>query len=332
MSSLLALLAALGCVVVGARAQTVGGGNNARATAPRMSVLFTAMGRDKKFVTTLKPEDVRLTVDGAPREILEMKRQAELPLFIAIVIDTSASQERVLPRTKLAADVFVRGMLAEPDRAAVVTFSGETTLEQPMTGDVSKIREAIARLKFVPPPGYFSGILVGGSPGGAPRAGTTGIWDAVYLVSDEVLSRSLGTGRRVMMLITDGVDTSSRLKIDDAVASALQSEAVVYVVGVGDDKNFDGVEKGPVRKLAERTGGRAFFPKKVDEITDIFTQISEELVSQYVLTFADPSRARDGSFHKVKLEVTNRELHGQGVELAYPQGFYAGNAPTTVKK
>jgi VWFA-related protein len=298
-----------------------------------MSVLFTAMGRDKKFVTTLKPEDVRLTVDGAPREILEMRRQTELPLFIAIVIDTSASQERVLPRTKLAADVFVRGMLAEPDKAAVVTFSDETTLEQPMTGDVAKIREAIARIKFVPPPGYISGIIVGGpTVGGTPRAGTTGIWDAVYLVSDEVLSRSLGTGRRALLLITDGADTSSRLKIDDAVASALQSEAVIYVVGVGDDKNFDGVEKGPVRKLAERTGGRAFFPKRVDEITAIFTQISEELVSHYVLTFADPSRARDGSFHKVKLEVTNRELRGQGVELAYPQGFYAGNAPTAVKK
>jgi VWFA-related protein len=326
---LLSLLLVLGCVCADVRAQSGGG----QAAAPRMSVLFTAMGRDKKFVTTLKPEDVRLTVDGAPREILEMRRQTELPLFIAIVIDTSASQERVLPRTKLAADVFVRGMLAEPDKAAVVTFSDETTLEQPMTGDVAKIREAIARIKYVPPPGYISGIIVGGpTVGGSPRAGTTGIWDAVYLVSDEVLSRSLGTGRRALLLITDGVDTSSRLKMDDAVASALQSEAVIYVVGVGDDRNFDGVEKGPVRKLAERTGGRAFFPKRVDEITSIFTQISEELVSHYVLTFADPSRARDGSFHKVKLEVTNRELRAQGVELAYPQGFYAGNAPTAVKK
>lgn len=327
---LLSLLFVLGCVRADVRAQS-GGGQSAE---PRMSVLVTAMGRDKKFVTTLKPEDVRLTVDGAPREILEMRRQTELPLFIAIVIDTSASQERVLPRTKLAADVFVRGMLAEPDKAAVVTFAGETTLEQPMTGDVAKIREAIARIKFVPPPGYISGgiIVSGPTVGGMPRAGTTGIWDAVYLVSDEVLSRSLGTGRRALLLITDGVDTSSRLKIDDAVASALQSEAVVYVIGVGDDRNFDGVEKGPVRKLAERTGGRAFFPKKVDEITSIFEQISEELVSHYVLTFADPSRARDGSLHRVKLEVANRELRGQGVELAYPQGFYAGNAPTAVKK
>ena len=224
-------------------------------------------------------------------------------------------------------------MLAQQDKAAVVTFTGETTLEQAMTDDVAKIREAIARVKFEPPPGYVGGVLVAGPPsGGGSRAGSTAIWDAVYLVSDEVLSRSLGTGRRAMLLVTDGTDTSSRLKMDDAVASALQSEAVIYVLGVGDEKNFDGVEKGPMRKLAQRTGGRAFFPKRVDEITAIFTRISEELLSQYVVTFAAPSPARDGSFHKVKLEVLNRGSRAQGVELAYPQGFYAGNAPTTVKK
>jgi VWFA-related protein len=315
-----------------ARAQAGGG---AQAAGHGVSVLFTALGKDKQFVTTLKPEDVRLIVDGTPREILEMRRQEELPLFLAIVIDASASQERVLPNTKLAADVFVRGMMAEKDRAAVVTFSGETTLEQSMTADVSKIREAIARVKFVPPPGYVSGgFIIAGAPtaGDNMRAALTGIWDAVYLVSDDVLSRSLGTGRRAILLVTDGVDTSSRLKLDDAVASALQSEAVVYALGIGDDKYFGGVEKGPLRKLAERTGGRAFFPKKVDEITGIFTQISRELVSQYVVTFDAPGLARDGSFHKVKLEVVNRDLRGRGVELAYPQGFYAGNAPTAVKK
>lgn len=326
---LLASLLVLGCAW--ARAQAVGGAQ----AAARMSVLFTAMGKDGNFVTTLKPEDVRLTVDGRPREVLELKRQSELPLFIAIVIDTSVSQERVLPNTKLASVVFVRGMLKPGvDMAAVATFAGETVLEQSMTGDVTKLREAIERVKLVPPPGYVGGgVSVGGPPyGGGGRGGTTGVWDAVYLVSDDVLSRSLGTGRRAMLLVTDGVDTSSRLKLSDAVESALQSEAAVYVLGVGDDKNFDGVDKNPLRKLAGRTGGRAFFPKKVDEITAIFRQISQELLSQYVVTFDDPAPARDGSFHKVKLELVNRELRGGGVELAYPEGFYAGNAPTAVRK
>lgn len=306
----------------------------AQSAEARVSVLFTATGKDGKSVTTLKPEDVRLTVDGRPREVLGLKRQSELPLFIAIIIDVSASQERVLPNTKLASVVFVRGVLNPGvDRAAVVTFAAESVLEQSMTDDVSKLREAIERVKLVRlPSGNFGGVLIGGDPAGVDRAAATSVWDAVYLVSDEVLSRSLGTGRRAMLLVTDGVDTGSRLKLDDAVGSALQSEAVVYVMGVGDDKRYDGVDKSTLRKLAGRTGGRAFFPKKVDEITSIFQQISQELLSQYVVTFADPSAARDGSFHKVKLELVNSALRSQGAELAYPEGFYSGNAPTAVKK
>src|SRR5215213_2959600 len=82
--------------------------SRAQSAEARVSVLFTAMGKDGNFVTTLKPEDVRLTVDGRPREVLEMRRQGELPLFLAIVIDTSNSQENVLPNAKVAAVVFVR--------------------------------------------------------------------------------------------------------------------------------------------------------------------------------------------------------------------------------
>ena len=300
----------------------------------RVSVLFTALGKDGKFVGDLKAEDVRVTVDGAPREALELKRQAGIPLFLAVVIDTSASQESLLPKTKLAADVFVKGMMAPgTDRAAVVTFAGETTVEQEMTADLERVRAAIARVKFVPPTGYAGrGIVVLGPPGDINRAATTGLWDAVWLVSGDVLSRSLGVGRRVLLLVTDGVDTSSRKKLGDAVAGALQSEVVVYAVGMGDDKNFDGVDRVPLRKLAEQTGGRAFFPKKVQELTDIFTRISEELTSQYVVTFAPPRAARDGSFHKVKIELADPALRRQGVRLSHPQGYYAGNTPTAVSR
>src|SRR2546423_1646345 len=297
--------------------------------AGRVSVLFTALGKDKKFNTSLKPEDIRVSVDGAEREVSELKRQSGVPLFLAVVIDTSASQERVLPKTQRAAYVFVRGMmLPGVDEAAVVTFATDTTLEQGMTADVSKVLAAIARVKFVPPPGYVGGgVLVGTASGGA-----TGVWDAVWLVSRDVMSRSLGTGRRAMLLVTDGVDTSSRVKLSEAISSALQSEAVVYAIGVGDDKYFDGVDKGPLRKLAERTGGAAFFPKKIKELTEIFTEIQEELLSQYVVTFAPASIARDGSFHKIKIELVNPQLRAQDVQLAYPQGFYAGNTTTSVKK
>lgn len=316
----------------GARAQA---GRPAPEAGARESVLFTALGKDGKFVEGLRAEDVRVSVDGAAREVLELKRQTGVPLLLAVVIDTSASQETVLSTTRLAADVFVRGMM-EPgvDEAAVVTFAGETVLEQGLTGDVERVRAAIARVRFVPPPGYVRGgvIVTGPPPSDLNRAAATGLWDAVWVVANEVLPRSLGPGRRVVLLITDGVDTSSRVKSDKAIEAALQSEVVVYAVGVGDDRNFDGVDKGPLRKLTSRTGGRAFFPGKIKELTEIFIRVSRELTSQYVLTFAAPSGARDGTFHKLKIEPASPGLRGAGVQLSYPQGFYAGNAPTAVRQ
>jgi Ca-activated chloride channel family protein len=322
--ALLAACALLALPHAAARAQ-------AGAPAPdagRVSVLFTALGKDGKFVEGLKAEDLRVTVDGAPREVLELRRQSNAPLFLAVALDTSASQERLLPSVKIAADYFVRGMVVVgADKAAVVTFGGDATLEQGITGDLQRVREAIARVQFVPPP---SGGMVGTL--GIRNAASTAIWDAVWLVSNDVLSRALGRGRRAVLLVTDGVDTSSRKKMSEAVAAALQSEVVVYAVGIGDDKDYDGVEKGPLRKLAAQTGGRAYFPKKGRDLNEVFHRVSEELTSQYVLTFAAPGAARDGSFHKVEIKLANPAPRSLDVELSYPQGYYAGNTPTAIKR
>src|SRR2546423_5193333 len=171
-------------------AQAVG----ARADAgARVSLLFTALGKDKKFNTSLKPEDIRVSVDGAAREVSELKRQSGVPLFLAVVIDTSASQESVLPKTKLAADVFVRGMMSPGvDEAAVVTFATDTTVRTGMTADVLKVRAAIARVKFVPPPGYLGGgVLIGTASGGATR-----VWGAVWLLPRAARRPALRTRRR----------------------------------------------------------------------------------------------------------------------------------------
>ena len=311
-----------------ARAQAVGAQPGA---GERVSVLFTALGKDGKFVTGLKAEDVRVTADGEPVRSFDLTRQKGVRLFLTVAIDTSASQENLLPSTKVLADLLVRSvMLPGTDEAAVVTFSTDTTLEQGMTKDVARVRRAIARVAFVPPTGYVGGGVIVGAPP-LRSAGATGMWDAVWVVSREVMPRWLGPGRRALLLITDGVDTSSTLKSNKAINAALASEIVVYAVGVADEKNFDGVDKDALRKLAGRTGGRAFFPKKIGELTGIFRQIQEELDSQYVVTFAPPSGAREGSFHKIKIEIANPALRGQDVQLTYPQGFFVGEPPTVKK-
>jgi Ca-activated chloride channel family protein len=313
------------------RAQAVGAQPEA---TPRVRLLLTAADKDGGPFADLKPEDIRVTADGVVRQVVELKQRSGLPLFLAIALDTSASQEAILPGTRALADTFVREfMRAGVDRAAFITFMGKTTVAQEMTADMSKVREAIARAAFIPPPGYVrGGIIVGNPPPALKNAGSSSIWDTVRLIAGEVMPPASIEGRRAVLLITDGVDTSSSTKLDKAVAAALQSNLAVYAIGVGDAKSFDGVDTGALRKIAERTGGRAFFPKQPKDRSVLSAQIREDLLSQYVVAFDAPDTVRASEMTKIKIEVVNPELRQRGIRLAYPQGFYAGNAPTAIKR
>ena len=301
-----------------------------------VSVIFTALDKDGKAVKDVKAEDVRLSADGVPVQPTSFKNQEDGPVFFTIAIDTSASEEKVLPTTKTIAGLFIKSMMRPGlDKAAVVTFAGDLTVEQAMSGEVDKVLEAVGRARFVPPPGYVgNGIIVGNPPahGTFDKTGATGMWDAVSQIAGTLMPRSLGAGRRVLLLITDGVDTSSQVKSNKAVAAALESGVIVYAIGIV-DASYNDLDKRSLRKIAEQTGGRAFFPQKVGDVTGSFKQISEGLSSQYVITFARAGAGRgDGPFHKLKIEVVNRSLRERGVELTYPQECYAGSAQTTPKK
>ena len=289
------------------------------ADAP-VVVTFTAVDKSKRFISTLRPEDVRVSVDGKPQPAADLTRRRDLPILLAVMLDTSNSQERILPGAKHAADVFVAGVMRPGvDRAAVVTFTNDATLEQGMTGDVKKVRDAIARVQLASPSNFI--ILTTPPPKGTPWPGSTAMWDAVYSVSNDLFGLAPGAERRALIFLTDGEDTGSRVKSDEAIRAALRAGVAVYAVGSGDPV-FGGPDKDALRKLAERTGGRAFFPKKDVELSDIFTQIRDELFSQYAVTFTPPPGWRDGSFHKIKVELVNPELRAQGVLLACPQEYF----------
>jgi Ca-activated chloride channel homolog len=295
------------------------------------NVLFTAVDKNKRFVTTLRQEDVRVLEDGVPQEISVFQRETDRPLSLAILIDTSASQERTLPEEKSAAQRFVDSVIRPAkDEVAVLSFTGEATLEQGLTGTVARIRRAIDRVEFVPPSGYVGGgVLVGTPPisgDNQMRSASTAIWDAVWVTTREVLSGTSDKTRRAIILLSDGVDTSSRLKMQEAVDAALKTDATVYSIGVGDSFSFDGVDEGSLRKLSERTGGRAFFPRNEDDLRSAFAQIQDELRSQYLIAYSPTNKAKDGSFRKVQLEVANPELRKQNMRLTYRQGYFAQSA------
>ncbi|MBV9959947.1 MAG: VWA domain-containing protein [Acidobacteria bacterium] len=302
------------------------------------NILFTATDKNRRFLTTLRKEDVRILEDGQPQEIFTFQTQIDLPLTLAILIDTSRSQERTLPDEKMAARAFIDAILRQgKDEAAVVSFTGESTLEQGLTGNVSRIRQAIDRIEFVPPSGYVGNGRVVGTP---PISGSnnslafsTSLWDAIWVTADEVLADAAEKTRRAIIIVTDGDDTSSRKKIDDAIDRAIKSDALIFAIGIGDSYSFRGVDEGALRKVAERTGGRAYFPRDEGDLRAAFTQIERELREQYLLAYSPTNQKRDGSFRRVQIEIVNPELRSQNVKLNYRQGYFAkGDEKTKTKK
>ena len=292
------------------------------------NVFFTAADKHKRFISTLKREDVRVLEDGVAQEIFTFQKSLELPLSMAILIDTSRSEERVLPELKSAAQLFLEAVMrANKDEAAVVSFTGEPTLEQGLTGNVSRLRRAIERVEYVPPSGLIGGgVVVGGTPPISDTqqmlAGSTAIWDAVWTTSNEILRDSAEHTRRAIILLTDGQDTTSQVHLRDAIDSAVKVDALVYAIGIGDRYAY-GIDEGSLKKITEATGGRAYFPRNERELRDAFAQIQRDLREQYLIAYSSSNKGRDGAYRRVNIEITNPDLQKQALKLTYRPGYFA---------
>jgi Ca-activated chloride channel family protein len=300
-----------------------------------VNILFTAQDRNHRLITSLKPEDIKVFENGQPQEISAFSRQIDLPLSLAILIDTSISQQRTLPEEKEAAISFLESVVRPiKDEVSIISFTGDSTLEQGMTNNLTRLRRAVDRVEFVPPSGYIGGGVVagGGSVPGTPpisggnqaTAGSTAIWDSIWVTSDEVLGPAPDKTRRAIILLTDGYDTSSRKKLDEAVQAAQRAEAVVYSIGIG-DKFYDGVNQGVLNKVSERTGGKAYFPRDEVELRQAFKQIEEEMRSQYLVAYEPTNATKDGSYRTVEIQLANPQLQKDKVKLTHRQGYFAKN-------
>lgn len=291
------------------------------------TVFFTAEDKHKRYINTLKQSDIRILEDGQPQQVFTFQQNIELPLSLAVLIDTSRSEERTLPEEKSAAREFLETVLRpNKDEAAIVSFTGDVTLEQGFTGNMQRLRGAIERVEFVPPSGYIGGgIAVPSTPpiSGTNQmlAGSTSIWDAVWATSDELMIGSAEHTRRAIILLTDGDDTTSRMKMHEAIERAQKADALIYAIGIGDRYTF-GVDEGALRKITDQTGGRAYFPRNARELRDAFVEIQRDLRERYLLAYAPTNKARDGSYRKIQIEIVNPDLP-KDLKLNYRLGYFA---------
>lgn len=298
-----------------------------------VNVLFNAVDRERRYVTTLRREDVRVFENDVAQEVTAFQHETSLPISIAILIDVSFSQVIALPDAQQAAKRFASSILRPGrDEMAVLTFAGTATVEQDLTDDLDRLRRAVDGVVIEPPADkdtryeYEEGEEADVPPTqnellGLP--GSTALWDAVWATSNELMARAPRNARRALIVLSDGHDTTSRLRREEAVDAAVKANTVVYTIGFEPDCDDCRFDKKALRRLAEETGGRAFFPEVTADFGLAFGQIEHELRTQYLLSYVPTNRERDGSFRRIRLEITNRQLQKQKIKLAYREGYYA---------
>ena len=292
-----------------------------------VNTVFTAIDKDRHFVTTLNVADVRIFENNVAQPISLFERETARPLTLAILVDTSESQRGVLADEKSAARTFVDSVIRpDKDNAAIISFTGDQRVEQGLTGDRAQLNKGIERVRIELSPENARRLANGDDP--LPKdqdpSGYTGIWDALWMAMDDILAKTPPGTRRAVILLSDGDDTSSTIKRQDVIDLAVKSDVVIYSIGIRDRDFPEGkLDSGALKKISDRTGGRAFFPQNNDELQRAFAQIDHELRSQYLIAYSPTNTNRDGAYRKIRVEVINPALREQKVQLLYRDGYYA---------
>ncbi len=265
------------------------------------------------LVPNLTKENFELLENGKPQTIKYFSMESNQPLTLGLLIDSSGSMQRMLATEKVVASDFVRQVISQKDLAFVMSFDIRADLLQDLTSDVRLLRAGLERAR----------INVGGGSGGVPGLGQgpvpishpkgTVLFDGVYLAADEILSKQVG--RKAMVILTDGEDEGSTLKLRDAIEAAQKADAVCYVLLISDPQYMSNPRD--MHDLAEQTGGRMIVINRPDKIGDAFTQISNELRSEYYIGYSSDNDKRDGTFRKI--EVKSKSGH----KVQARKGYYA---------
>jgi VWFA-related protein len=278
--------------------------------------------KDKKggLIPSLTKDNFEIYEDGKPQTIKYFAAESNLPLTLGILIDASGSQARVLDMEKEVGASFLGQILTEKDMAFVLSFDVNVDLLQDFTSSVSRLKSALNSAKINT--GGGGGVIPGMGGGPVPTANMRGtlLYDAVYLASHDELGQQVG--RKAMILLTDGEDQGSQLKIRDAVEAAQKSDSIVYVLLCA-DRGFYGFGgysgEGEMKKLTSETGGRVIeVGNKMDKLRDAFDQIAHELRSQYNIGYVPTNSAKDGTFRKVEIRPK-----GGDYKVQARSGYYA---------
>lgn len=283
-----------------------------------VNVLFSVREKKGGYISTLTKDDFTIFEDGKQQDIKFFARETDLPLTLGLLVDVSKSQEYLIEDERQASYRFFTRVLRQKDMAFLMSFGVDSELLQDLTNSPSLLKQGLAGLRLNA--GAFSPT---GSPIPGAQRGTV-LYEAVYLAANDRLKNEVG--RKAMVVITDGVDVGSRVKIEKAIEEAQRTDSIVYAVMYEDPRYTSGFYggfsgEGPMKKMAEETGGRMFRVDRRNTLEQIYDEIQQELRSQYAIGYTPTNTARDGGFRKTEIHVRNKDL-----KVQTRRGYYASKS------
>ena len=274
-----------------------------------VDLLVSVADKKGKFNTSLKKDDFKIFEDDKIQSITNFSSETDLPLTIALLVDTSGSiRDKLRFEQEAAIEFFYSTLQRGKDKALVISFDSGVDLLQDFTDDPEKLADAVRKIR---------------------AGGGTSLYDAIYLSVTQKLSGQ--QGRRVVILITDGDDNSSRVSLTETLEAAQKNDVTIYAISTNSTAFFGSKEQErgdkTLKKFAEETGGKPFFPLKIQDLASSFLDIHDELRSQYQIGYRPSNGKMDGTFRRIRVEVSDKRFKARA-----RTGYYMPKAGATTQK
>ena len=272
-----------------------------RVNATLVNTLFTVADKKGKFITNLKQSDFKVYEDERPQTVTAFSGESNLPLSIGLLVDVSGSiRDRLRFEQEAAIEFFYSTLHRGKDRGMVISFDSLPELIQDFTDDPEVLADAVRKIR---------------------AGGGTSLYDAIYVAVSEKLAKESQQRRKVLIVISDGDDNSSRLSMTETLDLAQRNNVTIYCISTNASANNSSkeAERGDktLKKFSDETGGKTFFPLKLTDLASSFTDIGEELRSQYTIGYQS-ARIDDGTFRRIRIDVLNKSY-----KTRHRTGYYA---------
>lgn len=289
-----------------------------------VDVFFTVKDKSGQLVPHLTRNDCTIQEDKVPQTLKNFVAETSQPLTLGILLDTSGSQQRVLPLEQDAGSQFLERVLRAKDEAFLLSFDVNVDLLQDFTNSPRMLSHAMGKAEINTAGGNGAAGIPGAGGGTIPTVGDpkgTLLYDAIDLASTEKLNQE--SGRKAMIILTDGEDQGSRTKIADAIGAAQRSNVIIYVILIADREFYGGFNMGysgysAAKRISDETGGRVIdVGNNGDKLRAAFDQIQDELRTQYVASYTPSNTKLDGTFRHLAVQC------GDGMKVQVRKGYYA---------